>query len=368
MTPTLRSQTHKDIQYPVVCTANIDSQILKDLLSHGLALVAKTDLSELVTRNDELASFQSPFATEAPADAEALNDFLDAIRSNETLSRKAFVVLDETTAKDKKSCQVATDGRDEEQTVGLDVAFRCQLSSVIHGLKAVEHDAQPIRAARCLRNEAALCGGVWEKQRADGVKAKPKRIDIRDYPVNENWDEYSGPDSPYTEIPYYPLFQTAKIDLDIINLFLKETYDQDWGQDDPEDEEHAILGVAFVTSTHKAPFHAGKATAPLTSAPQTPSILLGASPFECDAIVRSRFPAEGSEMNYNRFIIMDEYTEETKTVIVAANNEVDGQLLLSRCDWKGALISLVAMEDTGLTMERQCNEAVTLDAGIIRGP
>ncbi|PHH73867.1 hypothetical protein CDD82_5234 [Ophiocordyceps australis] len=368
MSPILRSQTHKDVKFPVVCTTSIDSQILEGLLSHGLVLVAKTDLSELVTRNDDLASFQSPFAGEAPADAQALSDFLDSIKSNEALSRKAFVILDDTTAKDKKSCQVATDGRDDEETVGLGVAFRCQLSSVIQGLAAIEHDAQPIRAARRLRNEAAMCGGVWEKQRADGLKARPQRIDTAHYPVNQNWDEYSGPDSPNVEIPYYPLFQTAKIDLDTINLFLKETYDQDWGQDDSEEEEHAILGVAFVTSTDKAPFHRGKTTAPLNSAPQTPPILLGASPLECDAIVRSRFPAEGSEMNYNRFIIMDEYTEETRTVIVAANNEVDHQLLLSRCDWKGALISLVAMEDTGLTMERLCNEAVSLDTGVIHGP
>ena len=83
--------------------------------------------------------------------------------------------------------------------------------------------------------------------------------------------------------------------------------------------------------------------------------------------MRSRFPAEGSELNYNRFIVLDELSEKDKTVIVAANNELDGHLLLSRCDFKGALISLLAPEETSLTMDAMCHEAVTEGPGIMHG-
>lgn len=122
--------------------------------------------------------------------------------------------------------------------------------------------------------------------------------------------------------------------------------------------------MAFVTSISEAPFHSGKADTHLDSAPEVPSVLFGASAVECDAIVRSRFPG-GSEMNYNLFIVLDEFTEKEKTVLVAANNELDSQLLLGRTDFKSALTVLVAPSDTGLTVDSQINSAVTERSGII---
>lgn len=371
MGPTLRSQAAKDVKFPIVCTTDIDRQILKDLVARDdVVLVAKTDLSKLITGQDELDSFRPPFTEHLPEASETLRKFLDATKSKNHISRKAFVVLDKTTSEDKRTCQIATDGREDEDADGLHVAFRCTISSIPPALDAVQQAAEPVKLVRDLRGEAAMVGGVWEKQRVDEFRARPKRIHVGEYPVHDNWDEYSGPDSPFTEIPYYPVFQTAKIGLDTINLFLKETYDQDWGEGDEDEgeEKRAVPGVAFVSSIEEAPYHAGKATAPLESAPQVPSTLLGASAVECDVIARSRFPAEGSEMNYNRFIVIDEYTEKDKTVIIAGNNEANGQLLMSRCDFKGALISLVSMEETGLTLEHQCNEAVQEGPGIIHGP
>jgi len=148
-----------------------------------------------------------------------------------------------------------------------------------------------------------------------------------------------------------------------MNQFVKETYDQDWG-----DEEIANPRVAFVTSIDAAPFHGGKAITPLNSAPQVPHALIGASAIECDAIVRSRFPAEESELDYNHFIVLDEISERDNSVILAANNEVEGMLLLTRCDFKGALLSLLAPEETSLTMDAMCHEAVTEGFGIMHGP
>lgn len=125
--------------------------------------------------------------------------------------------------------------------------------------------------------------------------------------------------------------------------------------------------MAFVTSIDKAPFHSGKAEKQLDSVPHVPSVLIGASAIECDAIVRSRFPVNGddSEMNYNLFVVLDELTEKDKTVLVAANNELDGQLLLGRTDFKSALTVLVAPSDTSLTVDGQINSATTEGSGIV---
>ncbi|KFG86523.1 hypothetical protein MANI_013667 [Metarhizium anisopliae] len=363
---TLRSQSSQDVKFPIVCTADIDSQALRDLLSHDvLVLVAKRDLSELISNRDDdkLDSFATPFTADLPDAYDSLGEFMDAAKSRQhgDISHKSFVILDETTAEDGKTCQIAVDGREDEQSNEIQIAFRCDLASATHGLAAIEaaSENELTKVIRDLRNEAAMVGGVWSKQRVDEFRSRPKRINVGDYPPHENWDEGSGPKSPDTDIPYFPIFQTAEISLETLNQFLKETYDQDWG-----DEEIAGPSMAFVTSISEAPFHSGKADTHLDSAPEVPSVLFGASAVECDAIVRSRFPG-GSEMNYNLFIVLDELTEKEKTVLVAANNELDGQLLLGRTDFKSALTVLVAPSDTSLTVDSQVNSAVTEGSGII---
>ncbi|KAK2616744.1 hypothetical protein QQS21_000356 [Conoideocrella luteorostrata] len=361
MGPTLRSQSTKGVKFPVVCTTDIDIQILKDLLSHDeLVLVAEKDLSKLITNGDELDSFQTPFSDAPPAAHESLGTFMDARQSRDNISRKAFVILDGTTAEDGKTCQIATDGRQDERGDSIQIAFRCNLPSATLSLVAVEEAAASTKAVRELRNEAAMVGGQWDKQRVDELRARPKRIDVEQYPIHDSWDESSTPGSLDTDIPYFPIFQTAEVNLKTINKLLEETYDQDWG-----DEEIAGPSMAFVTSIDAPPFHSGKEGARLDSAPKTPAALLGASAVECDAIARSRFSTEGSELNYNMFIVLDDLTEKSETVLVAANNELDGQLVLTRSDFKSALTVLVAPQDTRLTVDGQCNDAVTAGPGIV---
>ena len=60
-----------------------------------------------------------------------------------------------------------------------------------------------------------MVGGVWSKQQVDEFRARPRRIDVGEYPVHDSWDEYSGPDSSETDIPYVPVFQTAQISLEV---------------------------------------------------------------------------------------------------------------------------------------------------------
>lgn len=197
-------------------------QVLRDLLSHdGLVLVAKRDLSELISNRDDdkIDSFQTPFTADLPDVYDSLGEFMDAAKSRQhgDINHKSFVILDETTAEDGKTCQIAVDGREDEQSNEIQIAFRCELASATHGLAAMEaaSENELTKVIRDLRNEAAMVGGVWSKQRVDEFRSRPKRIDVGDYPPHENWDEGSGPENPDTDIPYFPIFQTAEISLEV---------------------------------------------------------------------------------------------------------------------------------------------------------
>jgi len=235
MAPTLRSQSSKAVKFPIVCTVDIDTsvrqipllliycrprtkyqQILRDLLAHDeLVLVGKKDLSELKTSDAELDSFDTPFKEDLPEIVQSLGIFMDATKSKDGISHKAFVILDQTTASDKNTCQIATDGREDEESQWTYIAFRCELSSIIHGLEAVEQAVEATGTARDLRSEAAMVGGVWSKRRVDEFRARPRRIGVGKYAVHESWDEYSGRDNAETDIPYIPVFKTSEISLEV---------------------------------------------------------------------------------------------------------------------------------------------------------
>jgi len=147
-----------------------------------------------------------------------------------------------------------------------------------------------------------------------------------------------------------------------LNTFTEEAYSTL-----PEtDPTIAPYTMAFVTSLQH-PFHSGPATKdPLTNVPALPSILLGATPQECDVLTRHLFPPQDkSELNYNRFIVLDKLTEETQTVLLACNNEFS-QLQLLRSDFKDTLLAILAPENTILTMNEQASEAASRGDGVGR--
>lgn len=126
--------------------------------------------------------------------------------------------------------------------------------------------------------------------------------------------------------------------------------------------------MAFVTSV-KHPFHEGpaKKNRHLSSMAALPSLLSGASAEECDILTRRLFPPQDrSELNYNRFIIMDELTEKTNTVLLACNCEIDGKLQLLRSDFGNALLAVLAPENTILTMDQMASEAAKTSDGVSR--
>lgn len=126
--------------------------------------------------------------------------------------------------------------------------------------------------------------------------------------------------------------------------------------------------MALITSL-EYPFHNGPAreTPPLLSRPVLPTLLLGASPQECDILTRHLFPPVGkSDLHYNRFMVMDERTEKTETVLLACNCEFGGELQLLRCDFEGALLVLLSPESTILTMDSLASEAAEESDGVYR--
>lgn len=121
------------------------------------------------------------------------------------------------------------------------------------------------------------------------------------------------------------------------------------------------------------PFHPGSAHPLLQTTPPILPLLHGASPVECDILARHLFaPQRHSELDYNRFVIMDELTEETKTVLLASNCEFEGtterrlELQLVRCTFAGVLITLLAPRETILTMDLQASAAATKSDGVDR--
>lgn len=145
--------------------------------------------------------------------------------------------------------------------------------------------------------------------------------------------------------------------------FISQAYDQDWGTD-----EDCTIGpaMAFVTSIDKPPFCSGKATEPTELMPETASSVIGLTAEECNIIAREKFANAESNLDHNMFIVLDEFTDKDRTVIVATDTEQDGQLLLMRCSFESALLSLVATSDTCLTIDSQCNNAHADGDGVVR--
>lgn len=188
------------------------------MLTERFVLVGKRDMSELLTSDDKpINSFETPFNLKVPEILQAVSEFMDAAKTKKGISKNTFVVLDSTTAKDKTTCQVAIDSRHEEELYWDYVPFRCELSSLIPALEALEH-GDGTATARKLRNEAAMVGGVWKQQQVDAVRNKQSRLAAADFPKSEAWDEYCGAESSESALPYVPVFRTADISLEVYKL------------------------------------------------------------------------------------------------------------------------------------------------------
>lgn len=217
---------------------------MKSLLSHDeLILIARKDLSELITGDDDddkLAEFQPPFSQEQPQASQDLATFMKATKANSAILDHGFIILDATTATDGQTCQVGTDERsDADSPYGHYVAFRSNISSVVRGLQELQHSENPIQAVRRLRNESAMIGGVWDQELADTFRAKPEKLPLNQYPVHSDWDEFGNGDAPF-----YPIFLTAAhVKLEVSIIFIVHG---PWTTHHPPPTKMAIANVSFL--------------------------------------------------------------------------------------------------------------------------
>ncbi|KAI0172570.1 hypothetical protein GGR52DRAFT_413875 [Hypoxylon sp. FL1284] len=363
MTPTTRSHAKGSRKFLAICSADLHPKILKSFLSHAnqqVAIAANIDLSDLITddSDDKALSSVKVIERKLPEWFQTITKFMDTIAHRSDVNSKALIILDANTAQDKSTCFIAVDNRADEYSPSPYRGFRCEFASLVPALEALAY-----ASAIDLRNQAALCPGAWRKEILEAKKQQPSGIKRSDYPVHKAWSTELVPSNNETSKPYFPVFRTADVSLEVINGFLKTNYDQEWGPSGIPDPR-----VSFIISL-SPPYCQAPAEHPLNSVPETPKALMHASPEDCDAIARCCFPAPDGgipELNYQRFIVMDELTEEEKTVIVATNNENGGQLLMARCDFTGALAALVAPGETGLSMDHQIHDAADNGNGVIR--
>lgn len=195
-----------------------------------MVLVAnKPDLSELLTGNDRpIDGVNSPFTANMPGGLQPMYDFMAAAKGKEGMSSKAFVILDQQTAKDGKTCQVTTHDDDSDDDNYQDrVVFRCDLSSAFATLEALERglgeeedDYYRHNTARSLRNEAAIAGGVWSREASDSQRARVSRISLNEYPRSSDWNDSSRRRNAGDPRPYVPVFRTADMSLEVCEPLL----------------------------------------------------------------------------------------------------------------------------------------------------
>jgi hypothetical protein len=200
-------------------------QVLNTVLDDKhLVLVAKTDLSEILSSSNRpidgiTTAFKSPFTGTLPDDIGPMSNFTAAARSRDDISSKAFIILDSQTVKDGgRTCQVTTYDDDSDEDNYQDrVPFRCELSSAVAALQAIERSqsGEEPKTARAFRNEAAIAGGVWSQESAARQHSKTSHFNPADYPQNKAWDTNSGPRAPEDALPYLPVFCTTEISLEV---------------------------------------------------------------------------------------------------------------------------------------------------------
>ncbi|KAK7956576.1 uncharacterized protein PG986_005798 [Apiospora aurea] len=352
---------------------NVDCNLINDavLSNEKLVLPVKPDLSEILTAESRpISSYASPFINlDEDEEGEARETMRQAMARDNMATTKAYAVLDSHSAEDRTTCYVSSfeyenreegDGEDEdEEEAASSVNIRCSLNSVVSLLDELEA-AEDSTAARILRNEAAAVGGVWDAEKVQALRNQPSKLRSAKWKPSPAWDEDCAMEGRgETAHPYLPVFRTADVNLETLQAFVKEASSKaNTGNESDEDADEVQPVVAFITSL-RAPFFDQPALEPPAAKPALADELLGLSAGEVDMVVRSAFPKpnfENVKLHYNAFVIMDEHTEATQSVILATNSEFGGELQLVRCVFATALESVLGIQETGLCMDVMANE------------
>ncbi|KAK8128021.1 hypothetical protein PG984_009129 [Apiospora sp. TS-2023a] len=361
---------------------NIDLELINDkvLCNEKLAMPVKPDLSEVLTvDNMPVSSYVSPFVNlDEDGEIEARETMRQAMARYNTAATKAYAVLDSHSAEDRTTCYVSSfeyqnrtteeEDEDEDEDNTSSVNIRCELNHVVSLLEELEAAADST-AARVLRNEAAAVGGIWNAEKVQVLRDQPSKLrPVEKWKPSPAWDEDCAMEGRgKTAHPYLPVFRTADISLETIRTFVKEASSKANKGEDGEEVDEVQPAVAFITAL-RVPFFGRPAIEPPAKMPALASELLGLSAGEVDMVVRSAFPKpkfENVKLHYNAFIIMDEHTEATQSVILATNDEFGGELQLVRCVFAAALESILGIQETGLCMDLMANEAPTANGAAI---
>ncbi|KAK8090540.1 hypothetical protein PG994_000045 [Apiospora phragmitis] len=351
---------------------DVDINLINDavLSNEKLVLPVKSDLSEIITAdNRPITAYESPFVNlDEDGEGESRETMRQAMVRDNMASTKAYAVLDSHSAEDRTTCYVSSfeyenrtkgDAEDDDEENTSNVNIRCNLDSVVSLLEDLEA-AEDSTAARILRNEAAAVGGVWNAERVQALRDQPSKLRSAKWKPSPAWDEDCAMEGRgETAHPYLPVFRTADISLETIQAFVKESSSKaNNGDGEDEEEDEVQPAVAFITSL-RAPFFEQPALEPPAAKPALADELLGFSAGEVDMVVRSAFPKpdfDKVKLHYNAFIVMDEHTEATQSVVLATNSEFGGELQLVRCVFATALESVLGIQETGLCMDTMANE------------
>jgi hypothetical protein len=185
-------------------------------MNHELVLVAKRDLSVLITgdSDDEPLDKVESFKAELPKSMQVMSDFMDGIAKKPGINSKAFVILDDATGQDESTCLIAVDVRKENPATDY-LTFRCQFSSTLSALEELNGSSSAQQTLKRLRNETAMAGGVWSKATVDKVKSRKPRFDPSEFPPSQDWNTNCAAEFPDAARPYIPVFRSVEIGLKV---------------------------------------------------------------------------------------------------------------------------------------------------------
>ncbi|KAK8011046.1 hypothetical protein PG990_010011 [Apiospora arundinis] len=364
-------------RYLVICDSeDVDVDLINDtILSHGeLVLPLKPDLSEVLTADDmPITSYESPFVNlDTDGELEAIETMRQAMVRENMAGTKAYAVLDSHSAKDRTTCYVTSfeyenvkkgddDDDDDDEESTSNVCVRCDIGSIVSILSSLQ-EAEESTRARKHRNEAAIVGGVWDTRKAMRLRAHPSTLNAPRHKLRSAhwrpspaWDKYCAMGGRgETARPYVPVFRTADISIETLQAFVKEAMSKANNGENEDDVDEVQPVMAFITSL-KEPFFDEPAFEPPRRSRRWTS-----------AFPKAEF--EDVKLHYNAYVIMDEHTEATRSVLLGVNSEFGGEMQLVRCAFGATLESILGMQETGLCMDLIANEAASDNGAAIVQP
>ncbi|TLD09462.1 hypothetical protein PspLS_12018 [Pyricularia sp. CBS 133598] len=258
-----------------------------------------------------------------------------------------------------------------EPTIGFHCAFD-HVSAAIAGLDDLRATCSGPESARRMRNQAAMCGGVWNPNtlvnlrtmEANNPLSFRPHLDLVAFPpfVGQIRPE-ADPVNRRRKIVLTPLFITTEnITLETINEILIAAEREQGQRADQKIDRYAIVSNLDPNSDSSTE---GPAVPPLQALPQLPRELMHASPEACVAFARSRFPRQKQLIEWNQFVMVDELTESERTVILGAHVPNHG-LVLNRATFDRVCGIQAVVDVSGQSFDFRADVTSRIEDGVDR--